>query len=61
MALRHFLGMNRPITTYAPREYAELLADAMGEGYDAEAAQEHARGPLRRLFVREDEEDEEEQ
>lgn len=52
--------MTRPLTTYAPREHAELLADAMGEGYDAEQARQYAGGPLRRL-VRGDEDEWEEQ
>lgn len=36
---------------HEPREFADKLADAMGEGFDAETATDYARGsgPLGRL------------
>jgi len=43
----------------APRSYADQLADAMGAGFDTEAAKEHASGSrsLRRFAQDDDEED----
>jgi len=45
-----------------PREYADLLADAMGAGADAETARHYAggSGPLHRLLSADYEEDEDE-
>jgi hypothetical protein len=46
-----------------PRDYADKLADAMGEGFDADSARGYARGsgPLHRLLSCHREEDEEEE
>lgn len=52
--------MKPRITTYAPREHSDLLADAMGEGYDAEQARQYAGGPLRRMVSHEDDNETEE-
>ena len=54
---RRFLSSSRP------REYADLLADAMGEGADAGTARTYASapGPLRRLLSSRYEDDDEEE